>query len=119
MEPSPAPSRRKSFAEVCKDFLNTPGYSTSQVTKHGSHEAYMETFKTKETRMKEAEKDETQQEMDVFATQITKLLKETTETFMLGEPLTPGIVLGFPLVLIAIAATGLFALLRSRRGERF
>lgn len=38
--------------------------------------------------MKEAEKDETQQEMDVFATQITKLLKETTETFMLGEPLT-------------------------------
>jgi hypothetical protein len=79
------PPRKASFAEVVRDFLNTPGYSTSQVREYGSHEAYMKTFVTKEQPMEETKEGDPLEQM---AAEITEVFGKSSETFMLGEPLT-------------------------------
>jgi len=91
MEPFQEPLRPKSFADVVNEFLKTPGYTTSQVSKYGGHDAYMETFKRKAAEMAPVEpkiEDAAPSEMEAIAAQITLAFDKAKETFMLGEPLT-------------------------------
>ena len=91
------PVPAKSFAELIKEFLNSPGYSTSEVTKYGGHDEYMKELSTRniesKTTMPPTEPKieavtPVQSETDRIAEEYTAAFTASDETFMLGEPLT-------------------------------